>query len=113
MSHVLPDNLYPILLNSLKDPFVFVDSEHIIRFMNSAAISRYKEGEALVGKSIFSCHNDASSEIIIEIFEKMKSGLTEEIISDNEKHRVYMRAVRDENGNLSGYFERFEPPVKR
>ena len=51
--------------------------------------------------------------MMIEIFEKMKSGLEEEIITDNERHRIYMRAVRDSNGNLIGYYERFEPPVKR
>jgi DUF438 domain-containing protein len=113
MNPALPDNIHSILLNNLKDAYVFVDIEHMIRYMNSAAVSRYKDGESLIGRSIFSCHNSTSREIILEIFEKMKSGLTEEIITDNEKHRIYMRAVRDENGNLIGYYERFEPPVKR
>lgn len=113
MKQLLPDNIHSILLNSLKDAFVFVDTEHIIRYMNSAAVARYKDGESLIGRSIFSCHNSASEDMILEIFEKMKSGLTEEIITDNEKHRIYMRAIRDENGNLIGYYERFEPPVNR
>jgi DUF438 domain-containing protein len=113
MNPALPNDIHSILLNSLKDAFVFVDTEHVIRYMNKAAISRYKEGDSLLGKSIFSCHNSASQDMMIKIFEKMKSGLEEEIITDNEKHRIYMRAVRDENGNLLGYYERFEPPVKK
>ena len=113
MNNTLPDNIHSILLDSLKDAFVFVDTEHIIRYMNSAAVARYKDGASLTGKLIFSCHNSESCGMILEIFEKMKAGLTEEIITDNEKHRIYMRSVRDENGNLIGYYERFEPPVRR
>ena len=113
MNPLLPDNIHSILLNSLKNPYVFVDTEHIIRYMNSAAIARYNVGKSLIGRSIFSCHNIASRDMILEIFEKMKSGLTEEIITDNDKHRIYMRAIRDERENLIGYYERFEPPVKR
>lgn len=113
MNPALPDDILSTLLNNLKDPYVFVDTEHIIRYMNSTAVSRYKNGDSLVGKSIFSCHNSVSRDIMLEIFEMMKSGLNEKIITDNEKNRIYMRAVRDGNGNLIGYYERFEPPVKR
>ena len=113
MNPAQPSDFHSILLNSLKDAFVFVDTEHVIQYMNSAALLRYKDGQSLLGRSIFSCHNSASQDMIIEIFGKMKSGLEEEIITDNEKHRIYMRAVRDSNGNLIGYYERFEPPVKR
>ena len=48
-----------------------------------------------------------------EIFEEMKNGLEERMITDSEQHRIYMRAVRDENGNLIGYYERYEPSVKK
>ena len=40
-------------------------------------------------------------------FEK---GEDEKMITNNEKHRKFMRAVRDGDGNLIGYYERFEPP---
>lgn len=105
------NELYGLFLDSLKDAFVFADNDHIIKYMNSAALKRYKEGEALLGRSIFSCHNEVSQKLIIDIHGKMKAGLEEEIITDNERHRIYMRAVRDRNGNLLGYYERFEPPV--
>ena len=41
-----------------------------------------------------------------------REGLDERLITDNEKHRIYMRAVRDGDGNVIGYYERYEPPVK-
>lgn len=107
------EELYGLFLDSLKDPFVFVDNEHIIRYINRTAAETFKEGESLIGRSVFQCHNSASSDIIREIFNKMKNGLTEEIVADNEKHRIYMRAVRDRDGQLIGYYERYEPPVKR
>jgi DUF438 domain-containing protein len=103
-------NLFPYFLNSMKNPFMFVDTEHIIRYMNKAAISHYEKGEKLLGTNVLDCHNETSQKIILEIFEKMKNGLDEEMITDNEKHRIYMRAVRDDDGNLLGYYERYEPP---
>jgi hypothetical protein len=42
-----------------------------------------------------------------EILQQMQDGLDEILITDNEKHRLYMRAVRNENGELLGYYERF------
>jgi hypothetical protein len=41
----------------------------------------------------------------------MRAGLAERLITDNEKHRIYMRAVRDGSGRLLGYYERYEPPA--
>ena len=108
---MLQNELYALFLDSLKDAFVFADNDHIIKYMNTAAVKRYKEGEDLLGRSIFSCHNEVSQKLIIDIHEKMKSGLEEELITDNERHRIYMRAVRDRDGNLLGYYERYEPPV--
>ncbi|MFC2139169.1 PAS domain-containing protein [Bacteroidota bacterium] len=104
--------LYESFLNSMKNPFMFVDNEHIIKYMNKAAINHYDNGAELLGTSIFDCHNEDSNKMIKEIYEKMQNGLDEEIITDNEKYRIYMRAVRDDDGILLGYYERYEPPVK-
>ncbi len=97
-------------LNSLKDPFVFVDTDHVIRYMNKAAINTFKKGASHLGESIFACHNDHSCQIIREIFVKMQEGLEEQLITDNERFRIFMRAVRDSSGKLLGYYERYEPP---
>ena len=107
------NELMELLLDSMKDPVVFADNDHIIRYMNSAATKRFKDGETLIGRSIFSCHNDESVKIISGIHEQIKIGLEEKLITDNEKHRAYMRAVRDRDGNLIGYYERYEPPVSK
>jgi DUF438 domain-containing protein len=78
--------------------------------MNRAARERYRGRPAEVGRSIFDCHNESSNRVIRDVFEHLKAGEEEQLITDDENHRVYMRAVRDKDGNLIGYYERFEPP---
>ena len=102
--------LLECLMDSLKDPFVFVDRDHIIRYINKAAVDRYRGKPAQVGRSIFDCHNEKSKQIILDVFEGFMQGENERLIADNERHREFMRAVRDKEGNLLGYYERFEPP---
>jgi hypothetical protein len=101
------------ILDSFKDPFVFVDLDHVIRYMNKAALRHYDEGAALIGCSIFDCHNEQSGKTIHEVFDALHKGEEERLITDDEKHRIFMRAVRDANGHLVGYYERYEPPVNR
>ena len=49
---------------------------------------------------------------MIEILAAMQAGEEERLITDNEKHRIYMRAVRGADGQVLGYYERYEPPAK-
>ena len=102
------------ILDSMKNPVVFVDTSHTIRYMNAPATRHYaKDGGAkLLGTSIFDCHNEESNAMIREIYAEMVEGLEERMITDNEKYRIYMRAVRDGSGKLLGYYERYEPPLK-
>jgi len=99
---------YPHFLDSLKDPFLFVDMNHRICYMNRSAINKFSEGEKLIGESIFSCHNSKSNEMIKEIFNKFKNGLEEQLISETDQQRVFMRSVRDPSNRLIGYYERYE-----
>jgi DUF438 domain-containing protein len=101
------------LLDSMKNPIAFTNTNHIIQYVNKAAIDHYDEGEKLLGTSLLDCHNEESNKMILEIFDEMQNGLEEKMITDNENYRIYMRAVRDEKGNLIGYYERYEPPVKK
>jgi PAS domain-containing protein len=101
------------ILDSLKDPLLFADTGHQILYMNKAAVAHYEEGEALLGRSLLSCHNERSRELIAAIMEEMRAGLDERLITDDEKHRIFMRAVRSPEGALLGYYERYEPPVKK
>ncbi len=101
------------LLNSIKDPILFADTNHIVQYMNKAGIKHYDEGEELLQSDLLKCHNEESQKMMIEILAEMHTGLEEKMITDNEKYRIFMRAVRDEKGNLLGYFERYEPPQKK
>ena len=98
------------LLDSLKDRLLLADTDHIVRYMNKAAIAYYKEGDALLGTSLLDCHNERSQQMMVEILAEMHQGLEERLITDNEKHRIRMRAVRDPQGQVLGYYERYEPP---
>ena len=99
-------------LDSFKDPFMFADNNHVIRYMNKTAIANYKKGAKHLGESIFTCHNEESCRIIREVFAEMQEGLEERLITDNHRFRIFMRAVRDGSGKLLGYYERYEPPFK-
>lgn len=101
------------LLNSIKDPILFADTNHIVQYMNKAAIEHFEDGEKLLQSNLLKCHNEVSQKMMIDIFSEMKNGLEEKMITDNKKYRIFMRAVRDEKGNLLGYFERYEPPQKK
>ncbi|MEW6197327.1 MAG: hypothetical protein AB1601_01495 [Planctomycetota bacterium] len=70
-----------------------------------------REGAALLGRSLLNCHNADSQRRIIDILAAFEAGAEERRITDNEKHRIYMRAVRDSSGRLLGCYERYEPPV--
>lgn len=100
------------LLNSIKDPILFADTNHIVRYMNKAAIKHYEEGEQLLQSNLLKCHNGESQKMMIEILAEMQNELKEKLITDNEKHRIFMRSMRNNNGELLGYFERYEKPVR-
>jgi DUF438 domain-containing protein len=106
---MITDRVLGACLDSLKHPFVFVDTDHVIQYMNKAAVERYKGRPAEVGRSIFDCHNDESNRIIVDVLGRLENGEEEVLIADNEEHKVYMRAVRAGDGRLMGYYERFEP----
>lgn len=101
------------LLNSVKDPILVADTNHIVQYMNKAAIAHYSEGEKLLKTNLLKCHNEDSQKMMIEILAEMQNGLEEKLITDNEEYRIFMRAVRNDKGELIGYFERYEPPQKK
>ena len=82
------------ILNSLVDPVLVADTEHTVVYMNSAAVDHYTGGDSL-----------------IEVLAALRAGKEERLISDSEKRRIYMRAVRDEAGEIVGYYERYEPKI--
>ncbi len=99
------------ILDSLKDPLLFADTDHVTRYMNQAAVEYYDEGRELIGRSLLDCHNERSQQNMVEILAAMHAGEEERLITDNKKRRIYMRAVRDQDGRVLGYYERYEPPA--
>ena len=98
------------LLSSLKNPLLVADTNHKVLYLNKAAEAFYSGGKGLIGSSVLACHNPQSQQQMLDILERMKNGLDEELITDNHKFRIYMRAMRSATGELIGYYERYEPP---
>ena len=69
-------------------------------------------GEALLGKSLLNCHTPKAREIINQVLDWFRSDKDHNIIyefrNDEENKDVYMVALRDDGGNLIGYYEKHE-----
>jgi DUF438 domain-containing protein len=100
-----------LIFDSWNKPMVFVDTGHIIRYMNDPARRHYAKWGDVIGKSLLDCHNERSREIIKKSLVELTDGAREVEIVNSAKHRVYMRVVRDDRGELIGYYERYDPPV--
>ena len=91
-------------------PVVVCDKEHTIVYMNPASISRYHAD--LTGKSLMDCHNADSCEKIEKVLKWFKDDKCNNRVytyrNDKENKDVYMVALRDESGELIGYYEKHE-----
>ena len=102
------------VLDQDRAPVVLCDLEHTIIYMNNAAIERYAKngGEALLGKSLLNCHTPKAREIINQVLDWFRADKDHNIIyefrNDEENKDVYMVALRDDGGNLIGYYEKHE-----
>lgn len=101
------------ILNSIPYPIVYVDLEHVIRFMNNAAVYHYctERGHGdLIGQSIFKCHNeDKSREMISKTVDRFKTDAKEKFLQVNDRNlRIYITPVKNDKNALIGYYERFE-----
>ena len=52
--------LLTLILDSWNNSVVFVDTSHVIRYMNAPARMHYAKWGDVLGKSIFDCHNPDS-----------------------------------------------------
>ena len=95
-------------------PVLICDLNHVIVYMNPVAEKNYEKwgGADLVGKSLMDCHNEKSREAIEKVVEWFKESVENNIIYTfyNEKQNkdVYMVALRDDTGELIGYYEKHE-----
>lgn len=106
------EKMLTYILDAYQYPIVFVDCDHIIRYMNKMAEYHYYSERGysnLIGESIFNCHNSQSEEKIRGAIEKLKNHGNEIFLGVSVKNqRIYINPVRNENGDFIGYFERFE-----
>ena len=103
------------VLDQDRAPVVLCDLEHTIIYMNKAAATqRYAKngGEALRGKSLLNCHTPKAREIINQVLDWFRADKDHNTIyefrNDEENKDVYMVALRDDGGNLIGYYEKHE-----
>ena len=107
------EKMLSYILDSYPYPIVFVDCDHVIKYLNKRAEYHYYQERGyrdLIGKSIFECHQNPKSEEMIKlVVEQLKNHANEVFLKVNYRNeRIYIVPVRDENGVLIGYIERFE-----
>ncbi len=105
-------NLFKSVLEQDTSPVVICDMDHTIVYMNPVACRHYEKwgGQALLGKDLLNCHNEKSREQIKKIlawFEKApENNSVHTFYNSKENKDVYMIALRDDAGNLIGYYEK-------
>ncbi|MFQ9924175.1 MAG: PAS domain-containing protein [Beduini sp.] len=103
------------ILESILDAYiyeiVFVDREHIVRYINKKAKQRYGD-RVQIGNSLFNCHNQNSKIKIEEFLRRADAGEEEmfELLNGKTGEREFFVPVRDIDGKVIGYFERHEMP---
>ena len=111
------EETFEAILDSIPYRIVFVDTDHIIRYLNKEARHHYYDVRGyddLVGKSIFECHSEKSKEMLIAAVEKLRNhGNAIYLGVSVYNERKYINPVRNEKGELIGYFERFERNLRK
>ena len=78
------------ILESILDAYsyeiVFVDRQHIVRYMNKTAKKRYGD-RVQINQSLFNCHNENSKKENRRIFKRADAGEDEMFETYNTKNR--------------------------
>ena len=108
------NKIYKSVLEADRAAVVICDLDHTIIYMNPVAVQRYAKwgGDALVGKSLLDCHTEKSVEMIIKVVDWFRESVSNNIVytfyNQKENKDVYMVALRDDSGELIGYYEKHE-----
>ena len=106
--------LFKSVLEQDAAPVVLCALDHTVVYMNPAAVRRYAQqgGEKLLGKSLMNCHPPKARAIIEKVLDWFRESPDHnriyEFRNDEENKDVYMIALRDDNENLIGYYEKHE-----
>ena len=102
--------LFKSILDQDIAPVVVCDMDNIIVYMNPSAVKHYHKD--LTGRGIKDCHPPKANEMIDKVVSMFKESKDNNIIytfrNDDENKDVYMVALRDDNGELIGYYEKHE-----
>ncbi len=102
------------MIDEDKAAVVVCNLEHEIIYMNPASCKNYEKygGKNLLGRSLMACHNPKSREMIEKVLDWFKKSESNNRVytyhNEKENKDVYMIALRDEEGNLIGYYEKHE-----
>lgn len=102
------------LIDQEKSAVVICDMDHKIVYMNPAACGRYNKwgGQALLGKNLLDCHNPKSRDLINRVLDWFRkdgaNNWVHTFYNEKENKDVYMIALRNEQGEMIGYYEKHE-----
>ena len=96
------------IIDQSEEPIVICDLDYKILYMNSVAVENYHQD--LTDKSLRDCHNIESNqkmEQILDWFRKdVKNNKVYTYHSNKANRDTYIVALRDENQELIGFYER-------
>ncbi|MBO5313460.1 MAG: PAS domain-containing protein [Clostridia bacterium] len=102
--------LFKSVMEQDRAPIVICDINSTVVYMNPSAKKRY--GIDLTGRSIRECHPPKANEKIDRVLEWFLESRENNIVytyrNDKENKDVYMVALRDEKGEMIGYYEKHE-----
>ena len=104
------NQLFQSMIEQDTAPVVVCDMNSNIVYMNPSAIRQYHRD--LTGCNLKDCHNEASNRKIDEVlgwFQKSKDNNQVFTYHDPKQNKdVYMVALRNDAGDLIGYYEKHE-----
>lgn len=108
------EQIFKAVMDQDRSPVVICDLNHTVLYMNAVAISRYAAdgGAKLIGKSVMDCHPPYAQKAIVRVLEWFHKSPDNNIVytfrNNKENKDVYMVALRNEAGELIGYYEKHE-----
>lgn len=110
----MDNNYFKSVIDADEAPVVICDLSHTVVYMNPAAVKRYEKrgGAALIGRSLMGCHNADSKDKIERVIAWFKKDPANSKVytfrNEKENKDVYMIALRNDSGELIGYYEKHE-----
>ncbi len=104
------NKLFKSILDQDRAPIVVCNTESVVVYMNPSAIKRYQKD--LTGSSVKDCHSDTANHKIVRVLDWFSKSKDNNIVytyfDEKENKDVYMIALRDDSGDLIGYYEKHE-----